>query len=72
MIPTPVLIIGGGPVGLTLALCLSQQGTRSIIVNERTATTTHPKLDASAMPAIRAMPTSFRRSPPPPVVRSTR
>jgi len=45
MIPTAVLIIGGGPVGLTLALCLSQQGIASIIVNERTGTTTHPKLD---------------------------
>lgn len=45
MIQTPVLIIGGGPVGLTLALCLSRQGIRSMLVNERTATSTHPKLD---------------------------
>ncbi|WGM45906.1 Aklavinone 12-hydroxylase RdmE [Brevundimonas sp. NIBR10] len=45
MIEVPVLISGGGPVGLTLALCLSQQGIRSLLVNERTATTTHPKLD---------------------------
>lgn len=45
MIETPVLIVGGGPVGLTLSLFLSQQGIRSVVVNERTETTTHPKLD---------------------------
>ncbi|MBR1217697.1 FAD-dependent monooxygenase [Bradyrhizobium sp. U87765 SZCCT0131] len=32
---TPVLIAGGGPVGLTLALLLAQQGVRSIIVERR-------------------------------------
>lgn len=42
---TPVLIIGGGPVGLTLALSLSRQGIRSLLVNDRKTTTTHPKLD---------------------------
>jgi len=41
----PVLIVGGGPVGLTLALSLSRQGVRSLLVNDRKATTTHPKLD---------------------------
>lgn len=41
----PVLISGGGPVGLSLAIALSRQGIRSILVNDRTATTTHPKLD---------------------------
>ena len=41
----PVLIVGGGPVGLTLALCLSRQGVRSLLVNDRKTTTTHPKLD---------------------------
>ncbi len=45
MINTPVMIIGGGPVGLTLALCLSLQGIRSTIINDRLTTTTHPKLD---------------------------
>jgi 2-polyprenyl-6-methoxyphenol hydroxylase-like FAD-dependent oxidoreductase len=45
MINTPVLISGGGPVGLTLALALSRQGVRSIVVNDRTETTSHPKLD---------------------------
>jgi 2-polyprenyl-6-methoxyphenol hydroxylase-like FAD-dependent oxidoreductase len=45
MIETPVLISGGGPVGLTLALALSRQGVRSLVVNDRNETTTHPKLD---------------------------
>ncbi|HVP65178.1 MAG TPA: FAD-dependent monooxygenase [candidate division Zixibacteria bacterium] len=45
MINTPVLICGGGPVGLTLALTLSRHGIRSIVVNDRTETTSHPKLD---------------------------
>lgn len=45
MIHTPVLIVGGGPVGLTLALALSRQGVQSVLVNDRKETTTHPKLD---------------------------
>lgn len=45
MIHTPVLICGGGPVGLTLALALSRQGVASIVVNDRAETTRHPKLD---------------------------
>lgn len=45
MIDTPILIVGGGPVGLTLALALSRQGVRSVLVNDRKDTTTHPKLD---------------------------
>lgn len=45
MIQSPVLIAGGGPVGLTLAIALSRQGIRSVVVNDRVNTTTHPKLD---------------------------
>jgi 2-polyprenyl-6-methoxyphenol hydroxylase-like FAD-dependent oxidoreductase len=45
MIKTPVLICGGGPVGLTLAIALSRQGIASMVVNDRTETTSHPKLD---------------------------
>lgn len=41
----PVLISGGGPVGLTLALLLSRLGIKSLLVNDRMNTTTHPKLD---------------------------
>ncbi|MBV8503311.1 MAG: FAD-dependent monooxygenase [Paucibacter sp.] len=45
MITTPVLIVGGGPVGLALSVMLSKLGVRSMLVNERLQTTTHPKLD---------------------------
>ncbi len=45
MIQTQVAISGGGPIGLTLALSLSRLGIRSILINDRPSTTTHPKLD---------------------------
>ncbi len=45
MIDTPVLISGAGPVGLTLALNLSRLGIRSVLLNDRRQTTSHPKLD---------------------------
>ncbi len=45
MIDAPVLVVGGGPVGLTLAIALSRQGVRSVVVNDRKTTTMHPKLD---------------------------
>ncbi|WP_321853284.1 MULTISPECIES: FAD-dependent monooxygenase [Burkholderia] len=45
MTTTPVLIVGAGPVGMTLALSLSQQGIASVVLNDRTTTTRHPKLD---------------------------
>ena len=45
MISTPVLICGGGPVGLTLSIALSSFGIQSIVVNDRFTTTDHPKLD---------------------------
>ena len=45
MIELPIAISGGGPVGLVLALSLSRLGVRSILINDRTGTTTHPKLD---------------------------
>ncbi len=45
MIEVPVLVVGGGPVGLTLSLALGRQGVRSLVVNDRKQTTTHPKLD---------------------------
>lgn len=43
MIDTPVLIVGGGPVGLTLAIDLAVRGQRSIVVEQREETTSHPK-----------------------------
>src|SRR5689334_11726331 len=41
----PVLIAGGGPVGMTLALNLAQKGVRSILLERNSATTRHPKMD---------------------------
>ena len=43
MIETPVLVVGGGPVGLTLAGELGWRGLSCTLVEERTAPTEHPK-----------------------------
>jgi 2-polyprenyl-6-methoxyphenol hydroxylase-like FAD-dependent oxidoreductase len=42
-IATPVLIVGGGPVGLAASICLSRFGVRSLLVEQHATTTTHPK-----------------------------
>src|SRR3978361_449685 len=42
-VSTPVLIVGGGPVGRTLALCLNALGTRCMIVNAEPNPRWHPK-----------------------------
>lgn len=44
-IDVPVLIAGGGPVGMTLALNLARYGIRSIVAERNDATTRHPKMD---------------------------
>lgn len=41
----PVLIAGGGPVGMTLALELARHGVRSLVVERNPGTTQHPKMD---------------------------
>ncbi|MET0545825.1 MAG: FAD-dependent monooxygenase [Caulobacterales bacterium] len=41
----PVLISGGGPVGMTLALELARYGVRSVLVERNPTTTRHPKMD---------------------------
>jgi 2-polyprenyl-6-methoxyphenol hydroxylase-like FAD-dependent oxidoreductase len=41
----PVLIVGGGPVGMTLAIDLARKGIRSILVEKNLSTTSHPKMD---------------------------
>src|SRR5690349_15595958 len=41
----PVLIAGGGPVGLTLARALAARGVRSLLVEQNRDTTRHPKMD---------------------------
>ena len=42
---TQVLVAGGGPVGLTLAIVLGQFGIRTTVVERNLATTRHPKMD---------------------------
>jgi 2-polyprenyl-6-methoxyphenol hydroxylase-like FAD-dependent oxidoreductase len=39
----PVTIVGGGPVGLSTALALARQGVSSRVIEQREATTDHPK-----------------------------
>ncbi len=43
MIDTEILVVGGGPVGLTLAGELGWRGTGCMLLEERTAPTAHPK-----------------------------
>jgi 2-polyprenyl-6-methoxyphenol hydroxylase-like FAD-dependent oxidoreductase len=43
---TQILIVGGGPVGLTTALELARHGVRCILVNEQAETALHPKANA--------------------------
>nr|VFJ62548.1 MAG: 2-polyprenyl-6-methoxyphenol hydroxylase [Candidatus Kentron sp. DK] len=40
---TPILIAGGGPVGLVLAIDLARRGVRSILVNRESDTPIHPR-----------------------------
>ena len=42
---TPVLIAGGGPVGMTLALELTRRGIACTLVERNGMTTRHPKMD---------------------------
>jgi 2-polyprenyl-6-methoxyphenol hydroxylase-like FAD-dependent oxidoreductase len=44
-IQVPVLIAGGGPVGMTLALFLARYGVRSMLIERNPSTTRHPKMD---------------------------
>jgi len=39
----PVLIIGGGPVGLSMALALARQNVRSLVIERHPGTTNHPR-----------------------------
>ena len=42
---TPVLIAGGGPVGMILAFDLARRGIRCMLVERNVTTTIHPKMD---------------------------
>ena len=41
----PVLIAGGGPVGMTLGCELSRRGIACLLVERNPTTTRHPKMD---------------------------
>ncbi|MBN9487656.1 MAG: FAD-dependent monooxygenase [Alphaproteobacteria bacterium] len=43
MLEVPVLIVGGGPVGLTASLLLSRLGIKSLLVERHPGTASHPK-----------------------------
>jgi 2-polyprenyl-6-methoxyphenol hydroxylase-like FAD-dependent oxidoreductase len=45
MLKAPVVIAGGGPVGMTLALDLASRGIRSLLLERNPAPTAHPKMD---------------------------
>ena len=47
MTETPVLIAGGGPVGLVLALELEHRGIDAVLVERNPSTTKHPKMDVT-------------------------
>jgi len=40
---TPVLIVGGGPVGLTLSILLSEYGVDHLLVEAHSTSSRHPK-----------------------------
>ena len=42
----PVLIVGGGPVGLTASILLSRAGVHSLLVERHSGTSIHPKARA--------------------------
>ncbi|WP_052425256.1 FAD-dependent monooxygenase [Streptomyces fulvoviolaceus] len=44
---TSVLVIGAGPVGLTLAMELEHHGVDALLVERNTSTTRHPKMDVT-------------------------
>jgi 2-polyprenyl-6-methoxyphenol hydroxylase-like FAD-dependent oxidoreductase len=47
MINVPVLIVGGGPVGLTTAYALQKRNVRVLVVERNPTTTRHPKMDVT-------------------------
>lgn len=58
MIEVPVLIVGGGPVGLTASLLLSREGVRSLLVERHPGTAVLPKargINARTMEMYRQM-----------------
>src|SRR2546429_638137 len=48
VVETPVLIVGGGPAGLTASLLLSRHGVDSLLIDKR--------VDTSPLPGARGIP----------------
>lgn len=46
---TPVLIIGGGPVGLSMALALARQNIHSLVIEQHPKRTEHPRARGVSM-----------------------
>src|SRR5882757_9154355 len=44
---TQVLVVGGGPVGLTLAIDLGRRGVRCTLIEKNASTAPYPKMDRS-------------------------
>ncbi|WP_084688264.1 FAD-dependent oxidoreductase [Paraburkholderia oxyphila] len=47
MVDVPVLVVGGGPVGLATALELQSRGIKTLVVERNPGTTRHPKMDVT-------------------------
>ena len=45
----PVLIVGGGPVGLSMALCLARQNVSSLVIEKHPGRTPHPRARGVSM-----------------------
>ena len=57
-VQVPVLIVGGGPIGLTASALLSQHGVENLLINDRPTTSTHPRarfLDVRTLEILRQM-----------------
>lgn len=48
MIEVPVLVAGGGPIGLVATLELARYGIASLVVEKNESTTQHPKMDLTS------------------------
>ena len=42
-VETPVLVVGGGPIGMSVGVALARQGVRSLVIERNPSTTAHPK-----------------------------
>jgi putative polyketide hydroxylase len=52
----PVLIVGGGPVGLSMALALARQNVKSLVVEKHPGRTPHPRARGVSMRTMELFP----------------